>query len=230
MTANRRYRDHPDEGDRPGRELRRDEQRRERRRQLLDAAIREIRAVGSGITMEQLAKGGGVTKPILYRHFGDRDGLTAAIAEQFSAQLLASVEAPLLSSRDPRELLDSTIDGYVRFLEADPSVYGFLVQQSPILRGDERNPMGSLVEVLAKQIAQIAGEQLRLAGRDTGGAVPWAYGIVGMVHTATNWWLRDQTMSRERFVQYLTDLLWDGLGNAAAPVGASPLARAADSS
>lgn len=220
VSANRRYRHQTDDGERPVRELRREELRRERRSQLLDAAVQEIRATGPGATMEQLAKRGGVTKPILYRHFGDRDGLIAAIAEQFSAQLLASVEGPLLSSTQPRELLVSTIDGYVRFLEGDPSVYGFLVQQTPI-RGDERSPIGSLVDVLARQIAQIAGEQLRLAGRDTGGAVPWAYGIVGMVHTATNWWLQDQTMTRERFVGYLTDLLWDGLAGAGQPTRAA---------
>lgn len=219
VSANRRYRHQTDEAGAPVREVRRVELRRERRSQLLEAAIREIRSTGPGATMEQLAKGGGVTKPILYRHFGDRDGLIAAIAEQFSAQLLASVEGPLLSSTQPRELLVSTIDGYVRFLEGDPAVYGFLVQQTPI-RGDEHNPIGSLVDVLAKQIAQIAGEQLRMAGRDTGGAVPWAYGIVGMVHTATNWWLQDQTMTRDRFVGYLTTLLWDGLAGAGQPTRA----------
>ena len=49
-----------------------------------------IREIGPGVTMEQLAKAGGVTKPILYRHFGDRDGLIQAIAERFSNDLLTS--------------------------------------------------------------------------------------------------------------------------------------------
>lgn len=205
--------------ERSGREVRREEQREERRNGLLEAAIQQIRVTGPGATMEELAKAGGVTKPILYRHFGDRDGLIAAIAERFSAELLQSVSTPLQATSYPRELLDSTIAAYVGFLEEDPYLYGFLVQQSAARRG-QGTPISSLVDQVAKQIAVVAGEQLRAAGRDTGAAVPWAYGIVGLVHQATNWWLQDGTMSRERFLAYVTDLLWDGLTGA--PVGADP--------
>ena len=202
--------------DRTRRAARRDEQRELRRNQLLEAAIREIRTHGPGVTMEQLAKAGGVTKPILYRHFGDRDGLITAIAERFSVELLTSVQEPLRSRGYPRELLDSTVDGYVAFLERDPYLYEFLMQQASVRNG-RHTPIGSLVDVVARQIAQISREQLVAAGRDAGAAVPWAYGTVGLVHTATNWWLEDQTMSRERFVRYLTDLLWDGLAGTGDP-------------
>lgn len=200
-----------------GRDARRDEERTERRNGLLEAAITEIRSIGPGATMEQLAKAGGVTKPILYRHFGDRDGLITEIAQRFSMELVESVEGPLLSGSDPRQLLDATIAGYVAFIEKDPFLYGFLIQQSSS-RSEHRTPISSLVDVVAKRIAQVTGEQLSAIGLDTGGAVPWAYGIVGLVHTATDWWLQDQTMSRDRFVQYLTDLLWEGLAGAAASV------------
>lgn len=214
MSANRLQEPIPDIPPLPaGREARREHERLVRRSQLLEAAIGEIRSTGPGATMEQLAKAGGVTKPILYRHFTDRDGLISAIAERFSADLLSSVSTPLLSSTVPRELLDSTIAAYVGFLELDPNLYGFLVQQTTARR-DQQTPISSLVDVVARQIAVVAGEQLRAAGRDTGAAVPWAYGIVGLVHQATNWWLQERTMSRERFLRYITDLLWTGLAGA----------------
>lgn len=197
---------------------RRAEQRRERRSQLLEAAVAEIRRSGPGVTMEQLARAGGVTKPILYRHFGDRDGLIEAIAEQFSAALLNSIVDPLRESTNARDLLDTTIDSYVRFLEREPFVYRFVIQQSDPRH--ERGSVASLVDVVARQIAVVMGEQLALANTDTGAALPWSYGIVGLVHQATDWWLRDQSMGRERFVRYLTDMLWSGLDGAALPVPA----------
>jgi AcrR family transcriptional regulator len=203
-----------------GTELRREEQRLTRRTQLLDAAIREIRAVGPTVTMEQLAKAGGITKPILYRHFGDRDGLITAIAEVFSADLIAWVTGPLTSSTYPRELLDATIGAYVGFLEQDPHLYRFLIQQTGS-RSGPNTPISSLVDVVAKQVAFVAGDQLRLAGRDTEAAMPWAYGIVGLVHQATNWWLQDRSISRERFLSHISDLLWMGLAGAAAPADPS---------
>ena len=102
---------------REARELRdkhRDDRREARRTQLLDDAIEAIRELGPGATMEQLARRGGVTKPILYRHFGDRDGLIGAIAERFSARA-ARLDPVRARSRatEPRELLERTVDAYL---------------------------------------------------------------------------------------------------------------------
>jgi AcrR family transcriptional regulator len=163
--------------------------------------------------MEQLAKAGGVTKPILYRHFGDRDGLIRAIAQRFSTDLLTSVTAPLTADTDARQLLHSTVDSYVAFIERDPNLYRFMMQQQPE-RTEELASMGSLIDLIARQVAQVAGERLRAAGRDSGAAVPWAYGIIGLVHQAGDWWVDDQTMPRETLVNYLVSLLWDGLNAA----------------
>src|SRR5687768_4697048 len=143
-----------------------DDRRAERRRQLLDAAVDAIREIGPGITMEQLAKAGGITKPILYRHFGDRDGLIRAIAEQFSADLLTSVTAPLSADVDARALLRSTVDSYVSFIERETNLYRFMVQHPPE-RSDGVPGMSGLVDLIARQVAQVAGERLRAAGRDS---------------------------------------------------------------
>ena len=56
-----------------------------------------------------------------------------------------------------------------------------------------------------------------MAGRDPRAAVPWAYGIVGLVHQAGDWWVDDHSITREALVDDLVTLLWDGLG--AAPAG-----------
>jgi AcrR family transcriptional regulator len=191
----------------------RDDRRAERRAQLLDSAVAAIRDIGPSATMEQLAKAGGVTKPILYRHFGDRDGLIRAISERFSTDLLTSVTTPLTADADARELLHSTVDSYVAFIERDPNLYRFMMQQSPE-RTEGLGSMGSLIDLIARQVAQVAGERLREAGRDSGAAVPWAYGIIGLVHQAGDWWVDDQTMTRETLVDYLVALLWDGLNAA----------------
>lgn len=184
--------------------------RSQRREELLDAAIEAIRGLGPAATMEQLARAGGVTKPILYRHFGDRDGLIAAIAERFSEALLGSVRTPLHATDDPQSVLVGTVGAYVAFLEEEPDLYGFLAQQ-PNPRSDHRTPIGPLVDLVAPQIAEVTRIRLEESGADAGRALPWAYGMVGLVHQATQWWLRDRPMSRERFVAHLTDLLWGGI-------------------
>jgi AcrR family transcriptional regulator len=198
------------------RDPRREDRRAARRTQLLDDAIEAIRETGAGATMEQLARRGGVTKPILYRHFRDRDGLLGAIAERFSTELIGEIESALLRTAEPKELLDSTIDAYLAFLEREPALYRFLLRQ---VGGSDGGPnISPLVDAIARRVAVVIGDQLRLVGLDSGAAVPWSYGIVGLVHQAGDWWLDDRTISRATLTGYLSNLLWDGLGVAARAV------------
>jgi AcrR family transcriptional regulator len=187
--------------------------REERRQQLLDAAVTAIRENGAGASMEQLAAQGGVTKPILYRHFGDRDGLIAAIGQHYGGLLLERIGGTL-GADEPRDLLWRTIDGYLEFLEEDPELYTFLIGQSTT--GPEAPSLGSLIDVIARQVAIVIGDQMRSQGLDAGGAEPMAWGIVGMVHSAGDWWVRNRTMSRSALTTYLAGLLWTGFDGMAA--------------
>ena len=58
-----------------------------------------VREEGPRATMEAMAAAGGVTKPILYRHFGDRRGLVAAIGERFQRELGEAISAALADVR-----------------------------------------------------------------------------------------------------------------------------------
>ncbi|TMF91458.1 MAG: TetR/AcrR family transcriptional regulator [Chloroflexi bacterium] len=48
---------------------------------------------------------------------------------------------------------------------------------------------------------------------DAAAAEAWAYGVVGMVQLAGDWWLERRPMPRPRLVAYLVDLLWNGFAN-----------------
>src|SRR4051794_1843691 len=68
--------------------------RAKKRIELLDAAIRAIRREGPGVSMGEMAAEAGVTKPILYRHFGAKGGLYHAIAERYATELLTRSGRP----------------------------------------------------------------------------------------------------------------------------------------
>ncbi|MGH9186705.1 MAG: TetR family transcriptional regulator, partial [Acidimicrobiales bacterium] len=181
-----------------------------RRTELLDAAIAAIRREGPGASMEMIAAEAGVTKPVIYKHFGHREGLAKAIADRFAADLEAALLEALSGNLEGRELLAATIDAYLAFVEQDPNVYRFLlhrVSQHP----EASSSLSGLIPRIGQQIALVLGEQLRDEGRDSGAAEPWAYGIIGMVHVASDWWLARRTMPRARMVQYLSELLWEGV-------------------
>ena len=56
----------------------RSDRREQRREELLDAALGVIRREGRAASMEAMAAAARITKPILYRYFGDREGLARA--------------------------------------------------------------------------------------------------------------------------------------------------------
>lgn len=197
--------------------------REERRAELLDAATRIIRSGGTQVSMDSIAAEAGITKPILYRHFGDRAGLIAALGERFADNLLSELSASLDSGAAPQDLLEKTIDAYLRVVEADPEVYQFISQRIAAEDPEAAAAVGNFIRQVAAQVAVVLGEQLRAAGLDSGGAEPMAYGIVGMVHAAGDWWVERRSMPRHRLVSYLTSLLWGGIS------GLGPLGqRAAD--
>jgi AcrR family transcriptional regulator len=182
--------------------------RAQRREDLLDAAVEVVRDLGPNVSMDQIAAACGVTKPIIYRHFGDREGLVMAMAVRFVAALVATL-SPQLARRDaPRDLLSSTIDAYLRLIEADTNLYRFVSANEP----GKRDLVAGLI---AEEVAGVLEQYLEEASRDTTGAKPWAYGLVGMVHFTGDWWARNKTPTRVVLVEQLTTLLWsgfDGLG------------------
>jgi AcrR family transcriptional regulator len=197
-------------------------EREERRDQLVDAAIAAIRSHGAGASMEQLAAEAGVTKPILYRHFGDREGLVRAIGARYIRALMAELRAALNRSTEPFELLTATIDTYVAFIERDPDMYRFLARQAGSVAPVADRELVDFIRQIGQEITVVMGEQLRDAGLDSGPAEAWSFGIVGMVHLAGDWWLDRQTMPRTRLVAYLVDLLWNGIQGVAARAAEAP--------
>ncbi len=185
---------------------------RERKKQkLLEAAIRVVRREGPAVSMDEIASEAGVTKPIIYRAFKDREGLTKAVADHFADQVAYSLEKAIDASTDPRCRVSGAIDAYLAFIEREPAIVRFLVHRSLGSVEQTGVAMSGFVNRIGQLITQAIGEAMRERGLDSGAAEPWAFGIVGAVHLAGDWWLERKTMPRERLVEYLTLLVWDGM-------------------
>ncbi|MGI9052135.1 MAG: TetR family transcriptional regulator [Ilumatobacteraceae bacterium] len=194
----------------------------ERRQSLLEAATAVVREQGPRTSMDAMATAGGVTKPILYRHFGDRQGLVSAIGERFEQQLDEAIRAALATFGRAEEgaVLRATIDAYLRLIEQETQLYRFLVQQDA-RSGNETT--SAFVAQVSERVAGVLAAGLRANGGDPAPAELWAVGIVGMVHAAGDWWAERRTsMSRADVVDGLAGLLWNGLGAGSAAIRRSP--------
>jgi AcrR family transcriptional regulator len=185
--------------------------RREARRdQLLSAALAAIRRLGPDASMDAMAADAGITKPILYRYFGDREGVITAVADRFGDALVSRLEIDLAADVSNSERTRRAIEAYVAFIEEDPSLYGFFAHHAtvggPALR--------SVIDRVAALVARTLGEGMRVTGVDSAPAETWAYGIVGMVHLAGARWAANPTIPRHRLIEYLTALTRFGVEGA----------------
>jgi AcrR family transcriptional regulator len=191
--------------------------RREARREtLLDAAIDVIRERGVDASMEDIARRAGITKPVVYRYFGDRAGLYRAVAERYCDRLKRDFLTAMSRRRDLRTLITGAIDGYLAFVEAEPGVHQFLLQPQPDQRGGNRIPVRAYSWHVGEEIATALRLRLEAAALDTEIARPWGHAIAGMVQAAGTWWSHHDAAAvpRARLVEHLTTLLWSGLGSA----------------
>lgn len=183
-----------------------------RREALIDAAVRVVRREGPDLSVEDVAREVGVTRPILYRYFGDRRGLHLAIAQRFAARLVAALDEPLARSGPPRQVFAATVDAYLAFVEDDADVYRFLFRDGGL--GEEDR---AVARHLAARIAAVMGPGLAAGGGDDTVTEVWSHALVGMVHMAGDWWVETRSMPREQLVEQIVLLAWDGMGAGGRP-------------
>ena len=178
-----------------------------RREALLDAADRIVQRDGPTATMASIAAEAGITKPILYRHFGDKSGLHAALADRYTGALLCDLRSALEAGTDRRDRVERTVGAYLAAIEREPQVYRFLVLS------DEAAPSSSQVRSFTRGLAALlaTGMAAELGVGPVRAAV-WAHGVVGMVQAAGDWWLDSPDVTRGELVTELADLLFGAYG------------------
>ena len=194
------------------RDSRWDEHRRARREQLVQATLAAVGKHGAGVGMDEIAAEAGTSKAAVYRHFADRAELYVAVCNRVAAQLLPKLRSAIEDgSGRPRDMVAAAIDTYLAFIEADPELYRFVVHQQALDR-PTTDPIDNLSDLVGEQVAAAISVALQQAGRDASAAAPWGHGVVGLVRSAADWWLRsERPMLRSELAAQLTDLAWAGL-------------------
>jgi AcrR family transcriptional regulator len=193
------------------RDSRWDDHRRARREQLVEATLAAVGKHGAGVGMDEIAAEAGTSKTVVYRHFADRAELYVAVCNRVASQLLPKLRSAIESGGSPREMVAAAIDAYLAFLEADPELYRFVVHQQTIDR-PASDPLDSLSDLVGAQAAAAISVALHQSGGDPAAAAPWGHGVVGLVRSAADWWLRaERPMLRSELAAHLTDLAWAGL-------------------
>ena len=180
--------------------------RAEREQQILDAAVVVFSERGfQNASMDAVAERVGVTKPVLYTHFGSKDGLLLACIARARSELLEVTTAAAAAAPNPEEMLRQGTLAFFAYLERQKPAWTMLYNESAVagdaLEGIRAQQTDFIAALLAAQAPD--AERQRLEG--------WAQVIVGACERLAIWRGCTHTVTSEQATEYLMDLVWTGL-------------------
>ena len=183
---------------------------KQRREQLLDIGRSLFAEKGFDATsVEEIAQRAGVSKPVVYEHFGGKEGLYAVVVDREMSALLDTITGALTSTGHPRELLEKAAFALLDYVEQSSDGFRILVRDSPV--ASSTGSFASLISDAATQVEHIMVNQFRSRGFDTKHAPMYAQMLVGMVALTGQWWLDARKPKKSDVAAHLVNLAWNGL-------------------
>jgi AcrR family transcriptional regulator len=133
-----------------------------RKRDILEAALRGFAEKGlAGTTVEEVRRRSGASVGSIYHHFGDKEGIAAALYVELLRDYQAGVVAVLEEGRGAERTVEGLVRHHLRWVEADPDRARFLLsglppRAAPALADVNRAGLKATVEFLERGVA--AGE------------------------------------------------------------------------
>src|SRR5262249_57462327 len=110
-----------------------------RRAQLVDVGRLVFAQRGyEAASVEEIAERAGITKPIVYEHFGGKEGLYAVIVDREVEHIVERI-VRAISSGSPRERLERAALTFLHYVQERPQGFPMLLRDTPALHG--RPPM-----------------------------------------------------------------------------------------
>ena len=181
----------------------------ERREQLIEVARKLFAERGLDATsIEEIAARAEVSTPVVYEHFGGKEGIYAVVVDREVRQLLDMMRGALTAGQ-PRELLEQAAFALLDYIEQSSDGFRILVRDSPL--GSASGSFVSIISDIASRVEYILAGEFRKRGFDPKNAPMYAQMLVGVVGTTGQWWLDARKPAKVEVAAHLCNLAWNGL-------------------
>ena len=183
---------------------------KERREQLLDVSRSLFAEKGFEATsIEEIAHRASVSKPVVYEHFGGKEGIYAVVVDREMQRLMDQIVTALDGGSHPRELLEQAACALLDYIDDSTDGFRILVRDSPV--ASSSGTFSSLLNDIASQVEHILGLHFAKQGYDRKLAALYAQALVGMVALTGQWWLEVRKPKKDEVAAHLVNLAWNGL-------------------
>jgi AcrR family transcriptional regulator len=167
----------------------------------------------AAVTMDEIATSVGVTKPLLYNYFGNKERLYIACMERAGDALTATVAAAVGGSDSPGEALGAGVRAFFAFLDSDRAAWAVLFDETLPHGGEvfERvaDYRSHIAELVAGSMLAQLPEQRRAAARVETEALSAA--MLGAAEALARWWLRTEKIGAGAAAELLIATVEPGL-------------------
>lgn len=182
----------------------------QRREQLLGVGRAVFAERGyEAASIEEIAERAGVSKPVVYEHFGGKEGLYAVVIDREVRTLLEAILTALRTAEHPRAMVESAADAFLHYIEREQDGFRILIRDAPVSSGI--GTLSGVIGNVAANAESILAEQFTARGYDPATAPLYARALVGMVAMVGEWWLEAGAPRRPAVVAHLVNLAWNGL-------------------
>ncbi|HEY4278202.1 MAG TPA: TetR/AcrR family transcriptional regulator [Conexibacter sp.] len=188
--------------------------RAEREQQILDIAHAHFAARGYGaVTMDEVAAAAGVTKPLLYNYFGNKERLYRVCMERAGEAMIAAVGAAVAAAEGPAQALRDGLRAFFSFVDGDRDAWRVLFDETLPTGGE----LARSVEHYRSRLAALVAEtQLALIpapdrGRAAIEVEALSNALLGACEGLVRWWLRSEALPAAEAADLLVATVEPGL-------------------
>ncbi|MGE0326254.1 MAG: TetR/AcrR family transcriptional regulator [Polyangiaceae bacterium] len=182
----------------------------ERRAQLIQVGRAVFAKHGyESTSVEEIAREAKVSKPIVYEHFGGKEGLYAIIVDREMDSLYQRI-SDAIARGSARTRFEQAVLAFLTYVEDEPDGFAVLTRDAPMqMRG---RGMPSVISDLGTRVRDIFNEQFKTLGYDAKVAPIYAHALIGMVTLVGQWWGADpKRFKKEVVASHLAAIGWMGL-------------------
>ncbi len=182
----------------------------ERREQLISVARSLFAQRGFDATsVEEIASHAGVTKPVVYEHFGGKEGLYAVIVDREVLRMVDTITQSLTKSTHPREIVEHCAFALLDYIEEHTDGFRVLVRDAP--SDQSGSSYSSVMNDVASKVEHLMASKFSDAKYDTKWAPLYAQMLVGLIAQVGEWWLEERSFKKEVVVAHIVNLTWVGM-------------------
>jgi AcrR family transcriptional regulator len=180
-----------------------------RRAQLIEVGRAVFAQHGYAATsVEEIAERAKVSKPIVYEHFGGKEGLYAVVVDREMEYVVTRISESIASG-SPRERVERAALAFLTYVKEQPDGFVVLSRDAPVTQA--RGGMSSLLNDVANRVADVFAAAFKHAGYNPKVAPIYAHALVGMVTFVGQWWTETRKPAVEEVAGHIAALAWMGL-------------------